>query len=1387
MNLVLTEKRPGNLADVITRLGINGEYFWNVERLVPFEHWVGHIPFAFWIVKSLRPTRLVELGVHRGNSYCAMCQAVSTLGLVTQGLAVDTWEGDTHMGREEGILEELQSYHDARYATFSTLMKMTFNEARAHVDDGSVDLLHIDGCHTYEAVRRDFEDWKATLSSRGVVMFHDTMVRRDGYGVWRLWKELASEYPSFEFRHSYGLGVLGVGTEQAPPLRELFAIGNDEFETHQVRSLFAARGEAYVAQLRVNETARRLSEHVDQYRGMSQQLSATEAREAELARRLEVERAAAEAREAERARWLEIERQGAEIREAEHKRRLEVEQTAAEARVTELARMLEIERAATHMLRGTISAERDAAYKSMVAAQEAEAVAAAAVADRVRLQIIETSTIWRASRQLTRVLNRVPPRVRYLGRGAIKVGWWTVTGRLSERLRQRRAMLSVTATRSAAIAPAETIEPMVAMQQLSAPAKIELPNLQSCRTAVAQAKLAVVLHVHFPDVLPEIEQALSEIPEPFDVYASVTADAGEAVAAAIRTRYANSHVYVFPNHGRDVLPFLAFAETGALSNYAMVLKVHTKRSLQTDDGDAWRQKLVQGILGSADRIRRILDAFEADPDLGVVVADGNIYGDDPGHWRDTREAVLRLGSRIGIRSIPADALFPGGSIYWIRPFLLRTLGGMNVSPADFEAEPISIDGSAAHAVERLVGLVCADAGMTLRTASAVLQTTQATPVNKQSKLNLIAYYLPQFHPVPENSTWWGEGFTEWTNVTRATPSFPGHRQPRLPADLGFYDLRVPEVRERQAELALKHGIGAFCYYYYWFDGRGMLRQPLNDMLASGRPDFPFLICWANEPWTRNWDGGNREVLLPQTYVEGWPEAFARDIAPVLRDPRYFRLEGLPVLLIYRIMHIPERQQAFRRLRDELLRLGVGDVHLGGGWVGFIQDVEVPSDPRESGLDAYFEFPPHRVSATEIVDIEGLDPAFTGHVYDYGSAIETSLALPPANEIRHRGVMLGWDNTARNMLAGHLFHGATPANFRRWLRGLLRLERLHDSGRDRLIFINGWNEWAEGAYLEPDRDFGRGWLEAVASAVSEPILTKENLLEGGTPLPSSPASMTDEEWLQRVIAKAEGVAELGAEALPPFPAPAWQAQFVGSSNAHAMREAFAFYKLVKEKAALQGLSIQTSTRVLDFGCGWGRFIRLWMKDIGPTSLHGIDVDPDMIGFCRISGLPARFDTVPSLGPTAFKAESLDIIFAYSVFSHLPESAYEIWMTEFGRILRPGGVAVFTTQARRFLEGTVALRGKLDLSDWECSLQTAFPDIEQTIAAYDRGDFVFAGTGGGDHRPPDVYGEAAIPAPYLQRTIDRFGLRLLEFIDDPTICPQAVAIVAKPTAGKPVGKY
>ncbi|SBT07459.1 conserved exported hypothetical protein [Candidatus Propionivibrio aalborgensis] len=355
----------------------------------------------------------------------------------------------------------------------------------------------------------------------------------------------------------------------------------------------------------------------------------------------------------------------------------------------------------------------------------------------------------------------------------------------------------------------------------------------------------------------------------------------------------------------------------------------------------------------------------------------------------------------------------------------------------------------------------------------------ASVLDKRS-VRLIAFYLPQYHPIPENDAWWGTGFTEWTNVAKARPNFAGHYQPHLPGELGFYDLRLPEVRQAQAELASSHGIHGFCYYYYWFNGRRLLNRPLDEVLSSGQPKLPFCVCWANENWTRTWDGNDREVLIEQRYSQEDDEMLIRSLFDALSDQRYIRVDGKPLILIYKPELLPAPVRTTEIWRRQCRQAGLGEIYLacvhnltlGAGHV----------DPTRLGFDAGVEFPPLGGGVPTAVPTETVNPAAKGIYYDYWATAKNFMSVPAPEYPWLRGVMPSWDNTARRQNAAHVFLGATPERYRRWLEFSIDWTVQHRAPEKRIVFINAWNEWAEGNHLEPDQAHGRAYLDATRAAL-----------------------------------------------------------------------------------------------------------------------------------------------------------------------------------------------------------------------------------------------------------------------------------------------------------------
>jgi len=347
---------------------------------------------------------------------------------------------------------------------------------------------------------------------------------------------------------------------------------------------------------------------------------------------------------------------------------------------------------------------------------------------------------------------------------------------------------------------------------------------------------------------------------------------------------------------------------------------------------------------------------------------------------------------------------------------------------------------------------------------------------------LIAIYLPQFHPIPENDAWWGRGFTEWTNVAKARPLFKGHYQPHIPADLGFYDLRLPEAREAQADLARAHGIEGFCYYHYWFNGKRLLERPFNEVLASGKPDLPFCLAWANETWSRRWLGEERDILVEQTYSEEDDYRHAQWLLQAFADQRNIRVNGRPLFLVYRPKHLPNPQKTTDILRSVCVKNGVPEPFLLG------IDGHCPNyDCRQIGFDGTMKFEPQLAvlpnfsndlpSLSKLKENLGKGIVSTRlKVYDYSEARRLMSCNLPDHPY-YPSIMVGWDNTPRRGENGIIVVDNTPEAFASGLAELVKAAG-QKPFEDRLIFLNAWNEWAEGNHLEPDLQNGSELLKNV---------------------------------------------------------------------------------------------------------------------------------------------------------------------------------------------------------------------------------------------------------------------------------------------------------------------
>ena len=777
--------------------------------------WVGHIPFAAWIVNVMKPRTLVELGTHTGNSYLAFCQIVKSEKLDTQCYAVDTWAGDEHAGfYGDEIFHQVKVAHDPYYAHFSNLLRMTFDDAVDRFADGSVDLLHIDGLHTYDAVKHDFETWLPKLSNQAVVLFHDTDVFRDDFGVHEFWREISQQYPGFRFKHCNGLGVLLVGLERNEDLVRLANEGMNS-DWSEAQQLFRSLGERFERRMEKDHLS-----HIC---------------------------------------WQEKCDLNAEIGDIKG----ELEELKIELQVC------------NEQLKES-KGQTDECKKQLKHSEEAHS------------KNINTQELLYSQ---------------------VQSDLYGQIQRLSYRYNKYKKLWSV-----------KLVKPLI-----------------------------------------KIEQGLSSANVYRKGFSNLVKEKGSIGKAYQYLRKLNNEQKSI-HYSKLCLREYAYKKGGLTQNLSSTPISQSKQSF-----NLFSEMLVQTVVS-------------------------NEY------------VPLRKGNDFCVKDI-----------------------------------------------------------------------------------KLIAFYLPQFHPIDENDHAWGKGFTEWTNVTKAIPQYEGHHQPKLPAELGFYDLRLIDIQKRQIELAKKYGIYGFCYHHYWFDGKRVMNRPIEQILANPQLDFPFCINWANENWTKRWDGLDSEVILAQNHSVKDDLAFIEDAARYMRDHRYIKIDGKPLLMLYRPQLLPNPKETAMRWRQWCKENGLGEIFL------VVSHSFEHIDPRAIGFDAAVEFAPNTFKVENITDKmrdKIINPNYSGMLFDYQSAINYSNSYKKPEYLKFRSVCPRWDNEARKPGRGITFVGSSPSKYMAWLKDVIKFTQKNHQASQQLIFINAWNEWAEGAYLEPDRRYGYAYLEATKKA----LLTTDNTNE-----------------------------------------------------------------------------------------------------------------------------------------------------------------------------------------------------------------------------------------------------------------------------------------------------
>lgn len=717
------------------------------------DSWVGHLPFAAWLISKCKPNIFVELGTHSGNSYFSFCQAVKENKIQTKCYAVDSWKGEEHAGTYgEEIFEKVNAYNQKNYASFSKLMRMQFDEAVNYFSDGSIELLHIDGLHTYEAVKHDFETWTPKLASTSFVIFHDINVRERNFGVWRLWEEIKKKYPlHLEFLHSHGLGVLCTGKNDT----EIPWMRPHTEEQRTVQLFFQGLGEkqffAYNL-LRKQEENSTLKSEIQNFHA-------------------------------------QVATKDQEIAEQN-------------ARLTEFA-------------------NKEASFR-------------------------------------------------------------------------------------------ETEQLLLA----------EIASLQQTCTEVTQSR--------------------------------------------------------------------SWRITKPLRMVAQGLRKGKIRSINNLGQKFFHHIYHSGLRNTCVKTWAFL--------------------------RDRLHSVHSLSQPEDLQSLDENS----------------------------------------H------------------------KEDQCDPIHTSSPIKLLAYYLPQFHPIPENDRWWGEGFTEWANVARAQPLYPGHNQPDLPGPLGFYDLRIPEVMRKQVDMAKHHGIYGFCFHYYWFSGKRLLELPLERYLEDPSCDLPFCLNWANENWSRRWDGRDQEVLIQQAHSPEDDLAIMQDLLRYFSDPRYIRVDGRPVFLVYHAKLLPDMEATLERWRKCCEEQGERPPYF-----VMVQSFE-NQDPRQYGFDAATQFPPHighNPLGFKTTSIPGIIPGFTGRAVAYEELRDQTLAGLGQPFTLFPCVCPNWDNTPRRGKSAYLYPGATPKKYAQWLTQACAHATKTLPDDRAFVFVNAWNEWAEGAHLEPNQHYGYAFLNATSRVLA----------------------------------------------------------------------------------------------------------------------------------------------------------------------------------------------------------------------------------------------------------------------------------------------------------------
>jgi lipopolysaccharide biosynthesis protein len=621
----------------------------------------------------------------------------------------------------------------------------------------------------------------------------------------------------------------------------------------------------------------------------------------------------------------------------------------------------------------------------------------------------------------------------------------------------------------------------------------------------ARPSVALHAHLYFEDLADQLGQYLRNVPCPIDLYVSVgqSGDCDGMARRFLPLLRAGSKVIVerVPNRGRDIAPLIVqFGER--LLDYEIVGHIHSKKSLHSNTLKGWLRDCMDLLFGQPGSDgRELVQIFK-------LLAEGNkvVYPEgtlsltlERSGWSDNygiAAELLKKYTHYRIEDFPVIE-FPQGTMFWARSDKLVDFLKLPLDWNDFPEEPIPHDGTIAHALERMILL------MTTRHSGMCIRLHRRDAVEEypyyedqvdfsgaipDDAPKVLAYYLPQFHPTPENDEWHGAGFTEWHKVRAANPLFPGHYQQHIAhPSIGYYLLDSPSVLEKQADLMRKAGVHGQIFYHYWFGGRLILEHPAQMLLENAQIDMPYCFCWANENWTRRWDGNENEILLGQNYSAEDAVAFIRYLIPFFKDERYIRIDGRPVLFVYRASSIPDARMYVEKWTRECEAQGMARPYV----IAVL--TRGATDPRDFGMDGATERVLHDWTGGNCPNIAhalSMYEPFNGNVLNYEAVADYYMGQDDEKPYPYfRSTVPIWDNTARYGSEAYVVHGSTPSKFQSWMERLVDQSRRRQPAGQRYVIVNAWNEWAEGAHLEPDTRYGYAYLNSVGRALTNEPYTQ----------------------------------------------------------------------------------------------------------------------------------------------------------------------------------------------------------------------------------------------------------------------------------------------------------